>query len=106
MQNQDFALAFEKISEIASQGNQYLAKHEFWNLVKPDDPTSNQELSNIDLLEELLFINFELLRILSVLLTPYCPETASSMLSIVRKDDHSEDLRFDLEREFDVAEII
>ena len=63
MDDHDFHGAFDKIEGIAYLGNFYLARHEFWNLVRGD-----VDSAKLDLLEELLFINFELLRILSILL--------------------------------------
>jgi len=83
MEGQDFSGAFSHIKEIASVGNQYLAKHEFWNLVKEDAASGRPEQAKLDLLEEVLFVNFEVVRILSLLLLPYCPDTANSMLAIL-----------------------
>ena len=83
MEDHDFMGAFSQISEIATLGNTNLAKHEFWNLIKADPETEEPSVGDLDLLEELLYLNFELVRILSVLLVPYCPETASRMLTSV-----------------------
>ena len=79
----DFAGAFESIAQIATLANTYLATQEFWNLVKIDDVSEEVASAKLDLLEELLLVNFEILRILSLLLLPYCPETASKMLLLV-----------------------
>lgn len=78
----DFAGGFEAIAEIATLANTNLAMQEFWNLAKKD-ANGTVDMSKLDLLEELLFVNFETLRILSLLLTPYCPQTASQMLTVV-----------------------
>lgn len=60
---------------------------EFWNLVKREGIEEAEYRANLDKLEQLLFFNYELLRILSLLLVPYCPRTASDMLSVVGEID-------------------
>ena len=84
MQEYDFQVGFEKVAEIATLGNSNLAQNEFWNLVKKDGVSQEAYQANLDLLEELLFLNYEVLRILSHLLIPYCPQTATNMLTVVQ----------------------
>ena len=72
-----------------------MGKHEFWNLAKADGGAAQ-----IDLLAEILFLNFEVLRILSTLLSSYCPDTASKMLSTL--DAPPSSIKFDLEKHIDV----
>ena len=42
--------------------------HEFWNLIKPNENTGELSSTNLDVLEEILLLNHEVLRILSLLL--------------------------------------
>ena len=101
-------LAFSKISDIASLGNSYLGTHEFWNLIKAEESTGLPSPTNLHLLQELLVTNFELVRILSHLLQPYCPTIATTMLAIVEKStvDHQSDaLKFDLQRSIDIKQL-
>lgn len=70
MEELDFQKAFTKIERIVYLGNHNLSTHEFWQLVKSAD----QE--NIDLLQNLIYLTFEVSRISSLLLTPFCPGLA------------------------------
>ena len=83
MSVQDLSGAFEQIERIAYAANSYLGRHEFWNLIKSDEHTGGYSKEKLDLLEEVLFVNFDQIRILSLLLMPYCPVTADAMLNMV-----------------------
>ena len=73
--------------------------------MKADETTKVVPQANLDLLEEILFINYELLRILSLLLVPYCPDTANTMLSVV-SDDLNSSSSFESQLEFDLGRVI
>ena len=73
--------------------------------MKADETTKVVPQANLDLLEEILFINYELLRILSLLLVPYCPDTANTMLSVV-SDDLNSSSSFESQLEFDLDRVI
>jgi methionyl-tRNA synthetase len=64
----NFGRAFEKIKEIVYKGNLNLSTLEFWKLVKSDSA------DEILLLQNALYVTFEISRISSALLEAYCPQ--------------------------------
>lgn len=65
MDEMEFHAAFNSISEILYLANSNLSQNEFWTLTKTD--------ADRIILETLLFVNFEIVRIASILLRPYIP---------------------------------
>lgn len=64
-------------------GNNLLSTNEFWTLAKSGVENGEDR----DKLEHLLFVTFEIVRISSTLLLPFCPALASKMLKAVNAED-------------------
>ena len=64
-------------------GNHFLGTNEFWTLAK----TGAENEEDRAKLEHILFVTFKIVRITSILLTPFCPALASQMLKAVKADD-------------------
>jgi len=75
MSDLNFRDAFKIIQQIVYLGNYELNNHEFWKLSKSDDP------EQLKVLESLLYFVFEISRISSYLLKPYCPELSTKILN-------------------------
>lgn len=71
MEELDFQKAFTKIERIVYLGNHNLSTHKFWQLVKSADKEKT------DLLQSLIYLSFEISRISSLLLAPFCPGLTS-----------------------------
>lgn len=67
MKQLEFTKAFPKIQKVIGLGNANLSNHEFWKLAKQ----SGKE--DLKLLEDLIYVTFEIARISSTLLYPFCP---------------------------------
>jgi len=70
----DFAGAFKSIEKMVFSANQALNHYEFWVLAK------SEAQNDLHLLESLLYMVFEVARIASLLLQPYCPSVCHTML--------------------------
>ncbi len=71
----DFIEAFKKIQEVLYLGNSFLSERHFWAI------TDEEELNSV------LFTTFEVIRVSSILLQPYCPDIASKILDFVGVKD-------------------
>lgn len=65
----DFVKAMQSIKEIVDVGNEILNANEFWTLIRPGGDKR--------LLENLIFLSYEVTRVASLLLLPVCPELAT-----------------------------
>ena len=63
----DFLNAFKVIEEIVHLGNGNLSKREFWKLA------GGEKSAETDILQDIIYITFEVARIASALLEVYCP---------------------------------
>ena len=79
----DFREAFLRVQEILYLGNNHLSSHEFWNLAKSEQP------NDLVLLQNLLYLTFEISRIASTLLQPFCPSLASQVSAFLGSEDCS-----------------
>ena len=76
----DFESAFKTLEKILYLGNQYLSESKFWAI------TDQAQLDTI------LYTTFEIIRVSTIILQPYCPELTGKILSFLSVD--SEKRRF------------
>lgn len=79
----DFAKAFPKIQQIVHLGNANLSQNEFWLLVK------STEVADTILLQDLLYLTFEISRVSSNLLEAYCPDLTQEIMALLGQNDKS-----------------
>ena len=83
MEDLNFVDAFECVRGVVKLGNNQLSSMEFWTLA------SSEQQSDLDLLNDLLYSTFEISRISSHLLQPFCPTLSKSVLAFVGGDQNS-----------------
>jgi methionyl-tRNA synthetase len=66
-------------------GNNQLSEEEFWNLAKTNDE------EGLEKLQDLLYVTFEITRISSILLMPFCPSIAECSLASISANSELEE---------------
>jgi len=75
MSSYDFEAAFKSFDQILYLGNQYLSESKFWAV------TDEGQLDTI------LYTTFEIIRVSTIVLQPFCPDLTSKILSFLSVEE-------------------
>ena len=75
MESLNFTGAFDSVKKVVKLGNNLLSVNEFWKLAKADSTETDKTKLN-----DLFYCAFEISRVSSHLIKPFCPSLSDQML--------------------------